>query len=236
MGYKVFKEKLHEITFSKKPFVINTINAYSYIIAKRDSLFKKTLKQSDILVADGFPVVIAAKFLRGTKITKIAGADVFEFFCKKLDNEKGRCFFLGSSENTLKKIEKRLKLEFPNISSRFYSPPFKSSFSTQDNLVMVKEINDFSPDVLFVGMTAPKQEKWVYQNLHVLHSGVICSIGAVFDFYAGTIKRPSDFWVKLNMEWFIRLLREPLRLWKRYLIYSPMFFYDMILFKLRIIR
>jgi N-acetylglucosaminyldiphosphoundecaprenol N-acetyl-beta-D-mannosaminyltransferase len=92
---------------------------------------------------------------------------------------------------------------------------------------MLEAIRKFSPDVLFVGMTAPKQEKWVEACRGSIRAGVVCSIGAVFDFYAGTVKRPSAFWIRLNLEWFIRLLNEPRRLWKRYLIYSPLFFIDM---------
>jgi N-acetylglucosaminyldiphosphoundecaprenol N-acetyl-beta-D-mannosaminyltransferase len=88
---------------------------------------------------------------------------------------------------------------------------------------MLNAINKANPFAVFVGMTAPKQEKWVYQNCNSIHSNVICSIGAVFDFYAETIKRPSKIWVRSNLEWFIRLIREPKRLYKRYLIYSPKF-------------
>ncbi len=96
---------------------------------------------------------------------------------------------------------------------------------------MLNAINTFSPDVVFVGMTAPKQEKWVYQNFQRMNTRIICSIGAVFDFYAGSVNRPSAFWINLKLEWFIRLLKAPKRLWKRYLVYSPLFFVDLILFK-----
>lgn len=88
---------------------------------------------------------------------------------------------------------------------------------------MINAVNDFKPDVLFIGMTAPKQEKWSYGNKEFLDSKVICSIGAVFDFYAGTVERPNKLWVNLGLEWFIRLIREPRRMWKRYLYYGPIF-------------
>jgi N-acetylglucosaminyldiphosphoundecaprenol N-acetyl-beta-D-mannosaminyltransferase len=89
---------------------------------------------------------------------------------------------------------------------------------------MIMAINKANPWVVFVGMTAPKQEKWVYENKKDLHSKIVCSIGAVFDFYAETIKRPSKIWVKLNLEWFGRFIKEPRRLGKRYFVYSPRFF------------
>ena len=88
---------------------------------------------------------------------------------------------------------------------------------------MIDAVNEFKPDVLFVGMTAPKQEVWTYLNKDRLNAGAICAIGAVFDFYAGTISRPSVFWQYLGLEWFGRLLREPKRMYKRYLICGPLF-------------
>ena len=98
-------------------------------------------------------------------------------------------------------------------------------FSEEDNAVMLMHINAFKPDVLFVGMTAPKQEKWSKDNAHQLDTKTICAIGAVFDFYAGTVKRPSQFWIRLKLEWFIRLVKEPKRMWRRYLYYGPFFLY-----------
>ncbi|MCK5136583.1 MAG: WecB/TagA/CpsF family glycosyltransferase [Bacteroidales bacterium] len=233
MNYDVFSGDLEDLEYENNtPLVINTINAYSYIVAKKDKKFMNSLKSSDILVPDGFPIVVAAKFLCGEKIIKIAGADIFKYFCCKLNAGFGRCFFLGASESTLKKIRQRLSEEYPNIESGFHSPPFKKEFSEEDNLKMLSAINAFKPNVLFVGMTAPKQEKWTTLHKDDIESGIIASIGAVFDFYAGTTNRPSAFWIRLNLEWFIRLLKEPRRLWKRYLIYSPLFFVNMIWYKL----
>jgi N-acetylglucosaminyldiphosphoundecaprenol N-acetyl-beta-D-mannosaminyltransferase len=91
--------------------------------------------------------------------------------------------------------------------------------------MMVAAVNTVKPDVLFVGMTAPKQEKWSKENANQLDTKTICAIGAVFDFYAGTVKRPSQFWIKLQLEWFIRLIKEPKRMWRRYLYYGPFFVY-----------
>ena len=99
---------------------------------------------------------------------------------------------------------------------------------------MINAVNEFNPDVLFVGMTAPKQEKWVYENRHLINAPVICSIGAVFDFYAGTVKRPGKFWISIGLEWLPRLLREPRRLWRRTFISTPLFIWFVLREKLRI--
>jgi N-acetylglucosaminyldiphosphoundecaprenol N-acetyl-beta-D-mannosaminyltransferase len=225
--YPVYSGSLCDMKVSgDKPICINTINAYSYVIAKRDVCFKEALQSSDFLLPDGFPIVIAARLLKRRKINKIAGEDVFFYLLNQINKEKGKVFFLGASENTLSKIKSRLQKEFPLIRVDSFSPPFKKEFASEDSRNMVERINLFKPDVLFVGMTAPKQEKWVNKNKQSIDSKIICSIGAVFDFYAKTVKRPSRFWIFLHMEWFVRLLSEPRRLWKRYLWHSPQFMID----------
>ena len=224
LEYNVFNDALSTINYRQKQ-LITTINQYSYCIADNDFNFKKALQQSDILLPDGVGIVIAAKVLKNKKIKKIAGADIHQFLLEKVNAASGSCMYLGSSENTLGKIKQRLSIEYPNIKVSVYSPPYKSEFSEEDNKMMVAAVNTVKPDVLFVGMTAPKQEKWSKDNAHQLDTKTICAIGAVFDFYAGTVKRPSQFWIRLKLEWFIRLLKEPKRMWRRYLYYGPFFLY-----------
>jgi len=204
----------------KSKCVVNTINQYSYIIAEKDPEFKKALMNSDVLLPDGIGIVVAAKVLENKKIKKIAGADLHNYLLNRLEADGGSCFYLGSSEKTLGEIKKRLAKEFPSVKAGFYSPPYKPQFDDEDNAAMINAVNSFKPDVLFVGMTAPKQEKWNDENKHKLDANVICSIGAVFDFYAGTIERPGKIWINLGLEWFVRLLKEPKRMSKRYIYYG----------------
>lgn len=225
LGYTLFDKNVDEVC---NEGVISTLNAYSYVVAKTDSLFRKALKESDVLLPDGFSVVWAYWILTGRRIKKIAGADIYFYLLKRANDQDQRVFFLGASEETLSLILKRIKNEYPRVKAGFYSPPFKNKFSDVENKFMISKVNYFRPDVLFVGMTAPKQEKWVYQHKDSVKAGIICSVGAVFDFYAGTVSRPSSFWIKCNMEWFIRFVKEPRRLWKRYFIYSPLFFVDVL--------
>lgn len=227
LGFKVFSGKLDDIAWNRLPKVVNTINAYSYLVTKKDPLFKQALMSSDVLVPDGFPVVIAARMKGDRKMRKIAGADILFYLLANLNKQSGKCFFLGSEERTLKLIEERLHREFPSIKVSGFSPPFRDTFSEREIEEMINRINVFRPDVLFVGMTAPKQEKWVLANKQRIHPCIICSIGAAFDFFAGTLLRPSPFWIKIGMEWFIRLINEPGRLWRRYLVHSPVFFFDL---------
>lgn len=227
LGYKVNKQPLESIDFNTIK-IINTINPHSYCTAKNDALFMQALKSSDILLPDGIGIVWAEKVLNGNKIKKIAGFDVFMFLMQKLNKTSGSCFFLGASEETLKKIETNIKIEFPNIQVHNYSPPYKAEFSEEDSMLMCAKVNAVKPNVLFVGMTAPKQEKWVYQNKEQLSADIICSIGAVFDFYAGNVKRSSPFWISLGLEWLPRFLKEPRRLARRNLVSTPLFIIEVL--------
>ncbi|WP_225586983.1 WecB/TagA/CpsF family glycosyltransferase [Algoriphagus sp. Y33] len=206
-----------------KQCVINTINPHSYCVAEEDSDFKRALTTSDLLLPDGVGIVWAVRLMYGIKIKKVAGYDLHLHLLELLNQGRGKVFYLGSKDETLDKIRIRLEKEYPNIEFHSYSPPFKPTLEEQDNVHIRKTIAEVEPDVLFVGMTAPKQEKWVLQNKDLIDVNIICSIGAVFDFYAGTIKRPSKLWIDMGLEWLPRLLIEPKRLWKRTFISSPKF-------------
>jgi N-acetylglucosaminyldiphosphoundecaprenol N-acetyl-beta-D-mannosaminyltransferase len=224
LSFPVFCLELEQMILKDKT-VINTLNQYSYMMAEKDAQFKDALMASDVLLPDGVGIVAACKILNGRRIKKIAGSDLHLFLLQWLKQIGGSCFYLGSSEQTLQRIKSQCEHDFAGVRVGYYAPPFKKKFDAEDNQKMIDAINSHQPDVLFIGLSAPKQEMWVHQNKHALHVKAICSIGAVFDFYAGTINRPSKFWVNIGMEWFIRLMNEPARLWKRYLYYGPGFLF-----------
>ncbi|WP_324024130.1 WecB/TagA/CpsF family glycosyltransferase [Maribacter sp. BPC-D8] len=211
--------------------VINTINPHSYCVAEKDPSFKSALLASDFLLPDGIGIVWAGKMLKNKKFNKIAGYDIFVHLLAYLEKTKGTCFFLGASNETLSLIDAKAKIEYPNIRIGSYSPPFKSEFTVDDSLEMCNQVNEFGPDVLFVGMTAPKQEKWVADNKNDLDVQITCCIGAVFDFYAGTVKRPSQFWINIGLEWLPRFLKDPKRLASRNLVSTPKFIVEVLSLK-----
>ena len=132
--------------------------------------------------------------------------------------------FMGSSEKVLALIKERAAKDFPNMEVVTYSPPFKPEFSDEDNRAIISAINSAQPDLLWIGMTAPKQEKWAYSHWDELHINCHCgTIGAVFDFYAGTVKRAPLWWQQHSLEWLYRLIKEPRRMWRRYLIGNTLF-------------
>ncbi len=237
IGYNIstgpFADLSINIEMNQEPaLIVNTLNAHSYCMAKNDPRFSEALHSSDILLPDGISIVWAAAILRGRRIRKIAGADIHLLILKILQQQQGSCFYLGATEKTLNLISNRLRIEFPGIRVGFFSPPFCEKFSEEDNNRMLNEVKDFNPDVLFVGMTAPKQEKWVHENRGNLKVKMICSIGAAFDFYSGLLPRPSPFWIKCGLEFLPRFMHEPRRLWKRNLVSTPCFLFDLVRFRL----
>ena len=214
--------------------LINTINAHSYNTAQEDEAFAEALSRGDYLIPDGASIVKACRWLKAKSqpTERIAGWDLFIFEMERLNdkgkmtNDKLRVMFLGSSEEVLALIRERAAVDFPHLEVITYSPPYKPEFSDEENQAMIGAINHADPDLLWIGMTAPKQEKWTYQHWDELNIHCHCgTVGAVFDFYAGTVKRAPLSWQRNSLEWLHRLIMEPRRMWRRYIIGAAKFLY-----------
>lgn len=234
------KEELAQIPEGK--VLINTINAHSYNVAQQDGQYAEALINGDFLIPDGESIVKACRWLKGKSQPKerIAGWDLFAFEMEKVNDNvnvndnlnhshnRKKVMFMGSSERVLGMIREKAAADYPNLEVVTYSPPYKAEFSDEDNQAIIKAINDANPDLLWIGMTAPKQEKWTYSHWNELNIHChVGTIGAVFDFYAGTAKRAPLWWQKHGLEWLYRLIKEPKRMWKRYVIGNPLFIWNM---------
>lgn len=205
-------------------------NPHSIQVAKDDMVFHRALLGADLITPDGIGMVIASKMLGGGLNDRVTGSDVFWGLNEKLNAIGGkRCFFLGSTEEVLEQIKIKMAAEYPNIIlAGTHSPPFKPEFCAEDNRKMCELINEAKPDVLWVGMTAPKQEKWIYENRAALDVRFIGAIGAVFDFYVGRVKRSHPAFQRVGLEWLPRLLQEPRRLWRRNFVSNPAFLFRVV--------
>ena len=240
-------DKLALAQLPQGKLLINTINAHSFNVAQNDQAFAEALLKGDVLLADGASIVHACRWLKTPSQPKerIAGYDLFEYEmatlerkaleeCQAADDSHKKVqvnprivLFMGSSEQVLEQIVQRAGKDYPHLKIVTYSPPYKPEFSDADNKAIVDAINATNPDLLWIGMTAPKQEKWTYShweelNIHC-HVG---TIGAVFDFYAGTAKRAPLWWQQHSLEWLYRLCIEPKRMWRRYVIGNPLFLWN----------
>lgn len=199
-------------------------NPHSLVTAQQDSFFLRSLNQASHVVADGVGVLMMARMAGIAVGPRITGHDFFMHMMQALEERGGgRVFFFGSSQKVLKMIYARCSRDFPRVTiCGMVSPPYRD-WSEAENAAMLSTINNARPDVLWVGMTAPKQEKWVETNRNWLKVPVIGSVGAVFDFYAGTYPRAPDWMCRFGMEWLYRLIKEPQRMWRRNFISSPLF-------------
>ena len=234
--------------------LINTVNAHSFNTAKKDQLFADALANGDVLIPDGVSIVKVCKWIKAKSQPKerIAGWDLFFFEMNKLE-ECAKCaklivnpedsnstfntqhstlsktvMFMGSSQKVLDLIVKRAAVDYPHLKVVTYSPPYKPEFSDEDNKAIIDAINAANPDLLWIGMTAPKQEKWTYSHWNELNIHChVGTIGAVFDFFAGTVKRAPIWWQDHGLEWLYRLIKEPKRMWRRYIIGNTLFLWNM---------
>lgn len=200
-------------------------NPHSYAESLKDIAFVQALKSVDWLVPDGVGVVIGSRILGGNIADRVTGSDVFYGLHQRMNTQGGMgVFFLGATEETLAAIRERMAIDYPGIRvAGTYSPPFKPEYSAAELYAMIAAINAAKADVLWVGMTAPKQEKWIMQNLPRLEVKFAGAIGAVFDFYTGRVKRSYPIFQRLGLEWLPRLIQQPRRLWRRMFISAPIF-------------
>ena len=244
---KILGSRAELASLPEGKLLINTINAHSYNTARKDYLFAEALTHGDVLIPDGVSIVKACKWIKAKSQPKerIAGWDLFAFEMERLEGSvkcemlnvkleennstlKKTVMFMGSSQRVLDLIVKRAAEIYPHLKVLTYSPPYKPEFSDDDNKAIIDAINTANPDLLWIGMTAPKQEKWTYShwkelNIHC-HVG---TIGAVFDFFAGTVERAPMWWQEHGLEWLYRLLKEPKRMWRRYIIGNALFLWNM---------
>lgn len=209
------------------PLTIAFANPHSLVVSRRDEMFRRALESASVVAPDGTGIVLASALHGGGIRKRITGFDFFEEFSRML-NKRGnrRCFFLGSSQKTLDRLKLRFEARYPSIVfAGSYSPPYRENFSDEETADMISAVNASGADVLWISLTAPKQEKWMYLNSASLNVKVIGAIGAVFDYFAGNIRRPGKIWRACGLEWFPRLLQEPRRLWRRNFISSLRFLY-----------
>lgn len=189
--------------------------------ATLDAKMRKACLDATYSVPDGMPLVWLARLHGIPMARRCYGPEFLETFCKEA-GPAVRHYFYGSSPEVLGKLTAKLQAKFSiNIVGAF-SPPFRPMTDLESTQV-IRKINDAQPDIIWVGLGAPKQEIWINEHLALLEAPILAAVGAAFDFHAGT-KRQAPVWMREHgLEWFFRLLTEPRRLAKRYLVYGARF-------------
>lgn len=226
----------HMVETSERCRWLACMNPHSYAVSLKDSAFSQALHEADWLIPDGAGVVLASKILGGQIRERVTGSDIFKGVLEALNRKSNHSvFFLGVTEETLAAIRARMAVDYPNVRvAGTYSPPFKPHYSQDELDAILAAINDAAPDVLWVGMTAPKQEKWIHEQCGSLNVKFAAAIGAVFDFYTGRVKRSHPVFQRLGLEWLPRLVQEPRRLWRRMFVSAPVFLFAVL--RARVLR
>ncbi|MGJ9458141.1 WecB/TagA/CpsF family glycosyltransferase [Oceanobacillus sp. CF4.6] len=204
---KAFVSLLDErIEQEEKTFVI-TANPEVVMKANEEQTFKNYIQQATYVVADGIGVVKAAGLLNNPLPGRVTGYDTMMELLAIGNQKHYKIFLLGAQQDTLQKTIKNINTDFPNIE---IVGSHDGYFNWEENDI-TKSISELQPDIIFVALGVPRQEKWIAENLEKFNKGIFIGIGGSFDVIAGTVKRAPIFWQKLNLEWFYRLLKQPSR-------------------------
>ena len=221
--YEAIKKAIDSLD-KDKPFVIATPNPEIVETARKDEEYKNIINSSDIVTPDGIGIVYASKILKGNIKERAAGFDIVCGIISELDKRNGSVFLFGSKPGVAEEAAKKLKEKYKNLKiSGCRNGYFK------DDSDIIEEIKDASPDLLLVCLGAPKQEKWIYTNKENLNAKILVGAGGTLDVLAGNVKRAPDIYIKLGLEWFYRLVKEPKRIGR--MAKLPLFLLDVIVKK-----
>lgn len=213
--------------------LVVTPNVDHVVMLENDEDMRCVFQSAKFCFADGMPVVWMSKLLKKALPERVTGADLLPAIAGRASEVGVRLFLLGGQEGVAKAAAYKLQEKHPNLQIvGTYCPPFGFEYDEEENKKIIAIINDSEADILFVGVGAPKQEKWAAKHQNQLHVGPILGVGAAFDFVAGNIKRAPSIIQRIGFEWLWRLMSDPKRLWRRYLINDPKF----ILLSLRELR
>jgi N-acetylglucosaminyldiphosphoundecaprenol N-acetyl-beta-D-mannosaminyltransferase len=216
---------LQNIKAKRAKGYITVNNVHTMIEAYWDSGFRSIINNSYLSVPDGKPLEIVGKLKGNKKISRLFGPTIMEKFIDWGREDGIRHFFFGTSEENLQKLKQAIEKKYSGtIICGMISPPFRPT-NEWDNEGFINSINEVKPDFIWVGLGAPKQERWMFNNYKNIDSGLMFGIGAAFAYLAGDTKHAPKWMKNLSLEWVFRLAQEPKRLWKRYLTTIPQFLF-----------
>lgn len=213
---------VRNLLLSKAKGWISYVNIHTVNAASREMWLKDHINESLFTYCDGMGVVIGARILGDRIPERLTLADCADELFALLEQLGTRVFFLGASDETVRKARKTVEAGFPRLTVCGAAHGF---FDLSNGIDVHRQINMAKPDIVFVGMGMPRQEMWIRKNMQHLDARIFWSAGALFEFLAGTRRRCPRWMSRIGLEWLFRLAQEPRRLWKRYIVGNPVFFY-----------
>ncbi len=197
--------------------------------SQRDAALRSIHNGAGLVTPDGMPLVWLSHFYGHSQVDRVYGPDLMLACCRQFLGRRTRHFFYGGAVGVGSRLAQRLQASFPGlVVAGTYTPPF-SALGPAEDAAIVRDINTSEPDIVWVGLSTPKQERWMADHVGRLTAPVLIGVGAAFDFHAG-LKRQAPRWLqRAGLEWLFRLATEPRRLWRRYLRNNPLFVWHALL-------
>jgi len=217
-------DRIKSLVRKKEASLVVTPNTHHLYLLNKDPEFRRSYRSSCLILPDSQAILWAAWLLKSPLKERVAGSDLMPAMFKNTTESEFTSFFLGGGPGVASKAAANLRREYPGADIvGTYSPPMGFEKTEEENNHIIRMIRECRPDILFVGLGAPKQEKWADMVKNRLEVPVIICVGAAFDFISGKKKRAPTWMQRAGLEWFHRLCRDPLRLWKRYLFANTFF-------------
>jgi N-acetylglucosaminyldiphosphoundecaprenol N-acetyl-beta-D-mannosaminyltransferase len=191
--------------------------------SQRDEALRRIHNRAGLVTPDGVPLVWLSRLNGQHRVEQVCGSDLMLACCERSVVRGYRHFFYGGGEGVAQRLADRLRSRYPGLAvAGTYAPPFRPLSAAEDEAI-IRDVNDASPDIVWVGLSTPKQERWMAAHVGRLRALVLIGVGAAFDFHAGLKKRAPRWMQRSGLEWAFRLGTEPRRLWRRYLRNNPAF-------------
>ena len=202
---------------------VSVCTVHTVMECQKDPLMRQIVNGAGLATPDGMPLVWLGKIRSNRRVSRVYGPDLMLALCK-LSAEQGYShYFYGGAEEVPNELAEVLQKKYPGLKVvGAFSPPFRSLTADEDRQI-VNDINRTQPDIVWVGLGTPKQDLWMGTHRGLLNAPVIIAVGAAFDFHTKRISQSPRWMQQIGLEWFYRLWQEPRRLWRRYLIYNPLF-------------
>ena len=227
-NYKTAIEQIIELVKRGKGGYVCVSTVHMAMEAFDNTEYQKIVNEADLVTPDGMPMFWMKKLQGAKNVSQVRGTNLMMKLFGVAEENDFTVGFYGGSQEVLDELSERLEGEYPNLKiSYIYSPPFRPLTEEEDREV-TKNIAASETDILFVGLGCPKQERWMADHADKVDS-VMIGVGAAFNFYAGKTKESPEWMRKIGLEWLYRLLQEPRRLWKRYIILNPRFVWQAML-------
>ncbi len=203
--------------------LVTFANVHMVVEARLKPEFGDILRQTDLNCPDGSPLSWIGAALHGDQVSQVAGPDFMPLFCEQTANQGHRHFLYGGGEGVGERTARELMRRYPGIQiAGQYSPPFRQ-LTKQEDAQACRQINESGADIVWVCLGCPTQERWIVEHRDLLNAKVILAVGQAVDILAGVKPRAPKLFRRLGMEWAYRLIQEPDRLWKRYLVTNTLF-------------